>query len=93
MRVEALVETLANPVPDAETKTPLDSLSDTEGRGTNGHSSRGRGKKTWRHIEECEGDTLVDTLDDNLTEGLAQTLGDRLSDVEVEALGNTLRSR
>ena len=36
---------------------------------------------------------MVDTLDDNLIKALAQTLGDRLSDVEVEALGVTLRSR
>ena len=37
-------------------------------------------------------DTVVDTLDGNLTEALAQTLCERLTDVEVEALGETLRS-
>ena len=54
LRVEALVETLANPVPDAETKTPLDTQSDMKAEALM-DTSRGRGKKSWRHIEDYEG--------------------------------------
>ena len=61
-RVEALVETLAETVPDAKAKTLLDRLSDIKaearyeaGAHVGRHSSRGRDRITWRHIEVCGG--------------------------------------
>ena len=59
-KVEALVDTPAETVPDAKAKISLDGLSDIkaearyEARGHVGrNSSRGRSRITWRHIEVC----------------------------------------